>query len=312
MKSPSSASRGWATMLVVTNLGEVLIYTTSQAAAAGVREFWHDPLDLGGDRSSAGEGGRRGVGTWRFTDLDLAGNLARHRQRAAESRGRRARQRDPGRPPGWRNSASRTPKSWSRYATRRGLLGQEEGDRLLAEVHAAEQRRADKAADRERALKAKARAKGKTVQAGEGGQEGEEGREGGEAAKARSAQSASRSGLELLHQRGQPGRALQQVPGRRRHLLGAGASAPPPRPSLPRWPRRARRRSGSPRGSAGRAARRWPGWPPPPAPPPPRRRAPRPPRREISSSARAAATATPSMPCTLAEPTSIVPTTCCT
>jgi len=50
-----------------------------------------------------------------------------------------------------------------RYATRRGLLGQEEGDRLLAEVHAAEQRRIDKAADRERALKAKARAKGKTV-----------------------------------------------------------------------------------------------------------------------------------------------------
>ena len=52
-----------------------------------------------------------------------------------------------------------------RYATRRGLLGQEEGDRLLAEVHAAEQRRADKAADRERALKAKARAKGRTVKA---------------------------------------------------------------------------------------------------------------------------------------------------
>jgi hypothetical protein len=50
-----------------------------------------------------------------------------------------------------------------RYATRRGLLGQEEGDRLLVEVHAAEQRRADKAADRERALKAKARAKAKTV-----------------------------------------------------------------------------------------------------------------------------------------------------
>ena len=50
-----------------------------------------------------------------------------------------------------------------RYATRRGLLGQEEGDRLLTEVHAAEQRRIDKAADRERALKAKARAKGKTV-----------------------------------------------------------------------------------------------------------------------------------------------------
>jgi urease accessory protein UreF len=50
-----------------------------------------------------------------------------------------------------------------RYATRRGLLGQDEGDRLLAEVHAAEQRRADKAADRERAQKAKARAKAKTV-----------------------------------------------------------------------------------------------------------------------------------------------------
>jgi hypothetical protein len=50
-----------------------------------------------------------------------------------------------------------------RYATRRGLLGQEEGDRLLVEVHAAEQRRADKAVERERALKAKARAKGKTV-----------------------------------------------------------------------------------------------------------------------------------------------------
>ena len=50
-----------------------------------------------------------------------------------------------------------------RYATRRGLLGQDEGDRLLAEVHAAEQRRADKAADRERAQKAKVRAKGKTL-----------------------------------------------------------------------------------------------------------------------------------------------------
>ena len=50
-----------------------------------------------------------------------------------------------------------------RYATRRGLLGQDEGDRLLAEVHAAEQRRAEKAVERERALRAKARAKGKTV-----------------------------------------------------------------------------------------------------------------------------------------------------
>jgi hypothetical protein len=50
-----------------------------------------------------------------------------------------------------------------RYATRRGLLGNEEGDRLLAEVHAAQQKRLDKAADRERAQKAKARAKSKTV-----------------------------------------------------------------------------------------------------------------------------------------------------
>lgn len=52
-----------------------------------------------------------------------------------------------------------------RYATRRGLLGNDEGDRILAEVHAAQQKRLDKAADRERAQKAKARAKGKTVKA---------------------------------------------------------------------------------------------------------------------------------------------------
>jgi hypothetical protein len=50
-----------------------------------------------------------------------------------------------------------------RYATRRGLLGNEEGDRLLAEVYAAQQKRLEKAADRERAHKAKARAKAKTV-----------------------------------------------------------------------------------------------------------------------------------------------------
>ena len=50
-----------------------------------------------------------------------------------------------------------------RYATRRGLLGNEEGDRILAEVHAAQQRRLDKAADREKAMKAKARVKGKSV-----------------------------------------------------------------------------------------------------------------------------------------------------
>jgi hypothetical protein len=48
-----------------------------------------------------------------------------------------------------------------RYATRRGLLGNDEGDRILAEVHAAQQKRLDKAADREKAMKAKARVKGK-------------------------------------------------------------------------------------------------------------------------------------------------------
>jgi hypothetical protein len=52
-----------------------------------------------------------------------------------------------------------------RYATRRGLLGNDEGDRILAEVHAAQQKRLDKAADREKAMKAKARVKGKTVRA---------------------------------------------------------------------------------------------------------------------------------------------------
>ncbi len=52
-----------------------------------------------------------------------------------------------------------------RYATRRGLLGNDEGDRILGEVHAAQQKRLDKAADREKALKAKARVKGKAVRA---------------------------------------------------------------------------------------------------------------------------------------------------
>ena len=50
-----------------------------------------------------------------------------------------------------------------RYATRRSLLGMAEGDRILAEVHAAQQKRLDKAADRERAQKAKAHAKAKPV-----------------------------------------------------------------------------------------------------------------------------------------------------
>jgi urease accessory protein UreF len=50
-----------------------------------------------------------------------------------------------------------------RYATRRSLMGQEEGDRLLAEIHAAQQKRLDRAADREKAQRAKARAKSKPV-----------------------------------------------------------------------------------------------------------------------------------------------------
>ena len=48
-----------------------------------------------------------------------------------------------------------------RYATRRSLMGQEEGDRLLAEIHAAQQKRLERAADREKAQKAKARAQPK-------------------------------------------------------------------------------------------------------------------------------------------------------
>jgi urease accessory protein UreF len=46
-----------------------------------------------------------------------------------------------------------------RYATRRGLLGQDEGDRLLADVQEAYRRRADRAADRARSHKAKAKSK---------------------------------------------------------------------------------------------------------------------------------------------------------
>ncbi|MBA3258584.1 MAG: hypothetical protein H0T68_03845 [Gemmatimonadales bacterium] len=44
-----------------------------------------------------------------------------------------------------------------RYATRRSLLAQDEGDRILAEVHAAQQKRVDRAADREKAQRAKAK-----------------------------------------------------------------------------------------------------------------------------------------------------------
>ncbi len=51
-----------------------------------------------------------------------------------------------------------------RYATRRGLLAQDEGDRILAEVHTAQQKRLDRAADRERAQRARpTRPKARTV-----------------------------------------------------------------------------------------------------------------------------------------------------
>ncbi|HET7023695.1 MAG TPA: hypothetical protein VFI39_00640 [Gemmatimonadales bacterium] len=48
-----------------------------------------------------------------------------------------------------------------RYATRRGLLGVEEGDRLLLDIHAADQKRHDRAALRAKDAKAKTRAHGK-------------------------------------------------------------------------------------------------------------------------------------------------------
>ncbi len=50
-----------------------------------------------------------------------------------------------------------------RYATRRGLVGNEEGERVLAEVRTVAERRAEKASEREKASRAKARAKPKAV-----------------------------------------------------------------------------------------------------------------------------------------------------
>ena len=49
------------------------------------------------------------------------------------------------------------------YATRRSLLGIDEGDRLLEEVRAAQQKRLDRAADREKAQKARTKTKSKPV-----------------------------------------------------------------------------------------------------------------------------------------------------
>lgn len=48
-----------------------------------------------------------------------------------------------------------------RYATRRGLVGNDEGERVLAEVRGAAQRRADKAAEKEKDRNARAKARHK-------------------------------------------------------------------------------------------------------------------------------------------------------
>lgn len=48
-----------------------------------------------------------------------------------------------------------------RYATRRGLVGNDEGERVLAEVRGAAQRRADKAAEKEKDRSARAKARHK-------------------------------------------------------------------------------------------------------------------------------------------------------
>jgi urease accessory protein UreF len=50
-----------------------------------------------------------------------------------------------------------------KYATRRGLVGQEEGDRVLIEVREAAVRRAEKAAEKGKAAKAKAKLKPKVA-----------------------------------------------------------------------------------------------------------------------------------------------------
>lgn len=49
-----------------------------------------------------------------------------------------------------------------RYAVRRGLVGADEGDRVLAEIQLAQRRKLDKAAEREKALKGRAKMKPKT------------------------------------------------------------------------------------------------------------------------------------------------------
>jgi urease accessory protein UreF len=50
-----------------------------------------------------------------------------------------------------------------RYATRRGLVGSEEGERVLAEAREAASRRADRAAERSKTIRAKVKNKTKAV-----------------------------------------------------------------------------------------------------------------------------------------------------
>jgi len=50
-----------------------------------------------------------------------------------------------------------------KYATRRGLVGNEEGERVLVEVRGAAQRRAEKAAEKDKAARAKAKLKPKVA-----------------------------------------------------------------------------------------------------------------------------------------------------
>ena len=126
----------------------------------------------------------------------------------------------------WPTSTWRTPRSWFGTRPAAGLLGQDEGDRMLAEVHAA-------AAEARWTRRPTGRRP-----AGQGAGEGQGKRSRPvkavkkvkvkKAAKGEEAVGSS-SGLELLHQRRQPRGALKQVARRRRPsprcsplLLGGG------------------------------------------------------------------------------------------
>ena len=71
-----------------------------------------------------------------FPNLVTTRSLTRHRQRAAQSRGGRTHQGD-----AWRRRAGgfthEDAEELVRYAVRRGLIGPDEGDRVLGEVQVA-------------------------------------------------------------------------------------------------------------------------------------------------------------------------------